>query len=471
MIIDPWLPLGTTLADAAVIGRAIAEGLSWQLVATRGEGRALLVRPALARRWIDAGLLAEGALQSLDFGEENLLSLSSPPSQALCCLSEAQGPRNVADAMAFALAYRQTRRCEREANLAHAIYVEKLGILLPDHGDAMQVPDDMLLGYWLSRGSWVSLRAFRDLHRLLNWMSIDQLRGVVEAAGFTVNEILPASQTGLRPLEPGNDVSTPLERRPMAEKFALPGRPVLEAFFHEHVIDIILNRERYKAFGTHFPGAVVLHGPPGCGKTYAVEQLVTFLGWPSFQIDAASVGSPYIHETSRKVAEVFDRAIQNAPSVLVMDEMEAFLADRENNNGHHRVEEVAEFLRRIPEAVKKDVLLIAMTNRIDMIDSAILRRGRFDHVIEVNMPDEDEVRELLRTLLAPLPGGAEIDVEPYVMPLAGRPLSDAAFVAREGARLSARAGHDTLDPASLDAALERAVPRDEETSGRRIGFV
>jgi len=70
----------------------------------------------------------------------------------------------------------------------------------------------------------------------------------------------------------------------------------------------------------------VLHGPPGCGKTFAVDRLVDFLGWPSFQIDASSVASPYIHETSKKVAEVFDKAIQNAPSVLVIDEMEAFLA-------------------------------------------------------------------------------------------------------------------------------------------------
>jgi cell division protease FtsH len=56
---------------------------------------------------------------------------------------------------------------------------------------------------------------------------------------------------------------------------------------------------------------------------------VDFLGWPSFQIDASSVASPYIHETSKKVAQVFDKAMENAPSVLVIDEMEAFLADRE----------------------------------------------------------------------------------------------------------------------------------------------
>lgn len=140
-------------------------------------------------------------------------------------------------------------------------------------------------------------------------------------------------------------------------------------------------------------------------KTFAVERLIEFFGWPSFHIDASSVASPYIHETSKKVAEVFTQAMQHAPSVLVIDEMEAFLADREIGSGHHRVEEVAEFLRRIPEATKQDVLIIAMTNRIDMIDPAILRRGRFDHVIKVDYASEMEVMSLLENLLSDLSQG------------------------------------------------------------------
>ena len=89
-----------------------------------------------------------------------------------------------------------------------------------------------------------------------------------------------------------------------------------------------------------------------------------FLGWPLYSIDSSSVASPFIHETGRKVALVFEEAIEHAPSVLTIDEMEAFLADRDLGLGssHHRVEEVAEFLRQIPAAVKKGVLIIGMTN-------------------------------------------------------------------------------------------------------------
>ena len=184
------------------------------------------------------------------------------------------------------------------------------------------------------------------------------------------------------------------------------------------------------------------------------------------------LASPYIHETSKKVAEVFDTAMENAPSVLIIDEMEAFLAGREPGSGHHRVEEVAEFLRRIPEAAKNDVLIVAMTNRVDMIDPAILRRGRFDHVVNVDFASEVEVLSLLEKLLSTLPKEDDVDPTPFAQELAGRPLSDVAFVVREGARLAARAGKDRLDQDSLLTAMHAAPAREREGAKRHpIGFI
>jgi SpoVK/Ycf46/Vps4 family AAA+-type ATPase len=314
----------------------------------------------------------------------------------------------------------------------------------------------------------------------MSWLGASHLKDVVQAAGFEVAEIIPLQRKQAPPAEKTDAV--PAEKVEEVERttsepkkvFELAGRPGLAAFFNEHIVDIILHRDRYKALGIEFPSAVILHGPPGCGKTFAVDQLVDFLGWPSFQIDASSVASPYIHETSKKVAKVFDQAMENAPSVLVIDEMEAFLADREMGSGHHRVEEVAEFLRRIPEAVKNDVLIIAMTNRIDMIDPAIQRRGRFDHVIKVDFASEDEVQSLLDKLVYSLPTESDVDSKPLAKVLAGRPLSDVSFVVREGARLAARAGKEKLDQANLLAALNSSPAREREGGGgakRRIGFV
>lgn len=201
-----------------------------------------------------------------------------------------------------------------------------------------------------------------------------------------------------------------------------------------------------------------------------MERLVEFIDWPSYSIDSNSVGSPYIHETSKKISEIFDKAIDSAPSVVVIDEMESFLTHRRSgaSSGLHHVEEVAEFLRRIPEAIKNKVLIIAMTNVIDMIDPAILRRGRFDHIIEVGMPSRVEVASLIDSLLNKLPKGEDLKMEKILDALTGKALSDSAFIIREAARLAAKAGKTQLDQESVDAALN-CLPKHRENI--RIGFV
>ena len=479
MALDAWLPIGFKLPDGAMVRTALFEGTDWQIYETMGGGRALVALDTLAQHWLDAGLIEDGTFSSSQFGDRQLRSISCGASQTLCPVNEAQSPDNKAEALSFALALKATRDIDAESPLQDALYVEKITRLLPTYSISSRIGDDVVLGYWLTGGTDIPATSFRRLRQSMSWLGAGHLKDVVQAAGFEIAEIIPLEHKPATPAEkakvsPAEKVEQVKRAEPESNKvFELAGRPELAAFFNEHIVDIILHRDRYKALGIEFPSAVILHGPPGCGKTFAVDRLVDFLGWPSFQIDASSVASPYIHETSKKVAQVFDKAMENAPSVLVIDEMEAFLADREMGSGHHRVEEVAEFLRRIPEAVKNDVLIIAMTNRIDMIDPAIQRRGRFDHVIKVDFASEVEVQSLLDKLLSSLPKESDVDSKPLAKELAGRPLSDVSFVVREGARLAARSGKEKLDQASLLSAL-RASPAREREGGetkRRIGFV
>jgi cell division protease FtsH len=463
---DPWLPSGYLLPDGQRLRRVQSGGESWQLYATDAGSRVLLVEERLARRWIDSALVQSAELQAFAFGDRALHSLPSPATKVLEPVAIAQSPNRFSEAMAFATALRASRDLDRESSLHDAIYVERLSRLLPTYGTGSKVGDALVLGTWLSGGAHISATSVRRLGRMLSWLSEDQILEISAAAGLGLqrDDTVTGADDDRGAMRPSGPCG--LET---GAQFELAGRPELEAFFNEHIIDIVRNVERYKALGIDFPGATILNGPPGCGKTYAVEQLVAFLGWPSFYIDASSVASPYIHETSRKVAKVFEDAIAAAPSVLVIDEMEAFLADREMGSGHHRVEEMAEFLRRIPEAVKSRVLLIAMTNRIEMIDPAILRRGRFDHHIKVDFATVVEIAALLRKLLASLPTRGEIEVESLAGGLSGRPLSDVVFVVREAARLAARAGQDRVDQANLLAALQSTGSR--TGSDRRIGFV
>ena len=476
MVRNAWLPVGHILPDGAKSRVVLHEGLGWQILGTQGDGRALVVHNELATRWIGSGLMAEGNFATFAFGEDTLRCTTCGPSQFITPVADCRSPKNKSEAMAFATAYKATRRIDRESALQDAIYVESASRLLPTYTISSRTDDAVVLGYWLTGGAPISVKSFRRLRQTLSWLGAQNLREVVEAAGFTVDEVVPFDRIRAKPValavaaQPTNSAAGEALTAGQ-KKFSLPGRPVLEAFFNEHIIDIIQNRARYRALGIDFPSAIVLHGPPGCGKTFAVERLIDFLGWPNFQIDASSVASPYIHETSKKVADVFSKALDSAPSVLVIDEMEAFLAERDMSAGHHRVEEVAEFLRQIPEAVQHEVLIVAMTNRLDMIDQAILRRGRFDHIVQVDFASEREVRALLEKLLSALPKEPDVDAGALAADLAGRPLSDVAFVVREGARLAARSGRDRLDADSLRAALNSTPARDGQEPARRIGFI
>ncbi len=465
MAADNWLPIGLTLPDGARTKQALFEGPGWQIIETTGEGRALLADAALTERWIAAGVLEQGALTFLPFGNHRLYTISSARSQVLSPVSSGRAPKSKSEALAFAIAFKTTRLHDATSPLQDALYVEKLSRLLPTYSITSRTDDATVLGYWLTGGASIPATSFRRLSQTLSWLAPAHWQEIVEAAGIAVAERL--SNTGGFTVDGQQG-----ESNTAATRFELAGRPDLEAFFNEHIVDIVQHPERYRALGIDFPSAVILHGPPGCGKTFAVQRLIDFLGWPSYEINASSVASPYIHETSKKVAQVFAEAMAHAPAALVIDEMEAFLADRTEGSGHHRVEEVAEFLRRIPEAVQHHVLIIAMTNRLEMIDPAILRRGRFDHIIAVTTASEGEIAALLTKLLASLPTEPDVNVMPLAQALAGRPLSDVTFVVREGARLAARAARSRLAQSHLLAALQASPARRSDTgSTARIGFV
>ena len=111
-----------------------------------------------------------------------------------------------------------------------------------------------------------------------------------------------------------------------------------------------------------------------------------------------------------------------------------------------------------------------MTNKIEMIDSAVRRRGRFDHIVHVGLPSAEEAKELLSNLLDKLPLSPDVDVPALAERLAGRPLSDAAFVVREAARLCAKARRPAIDQSAFLEAAALAPGRDPGPK-RKIGFV
>lgn len=480
MSMDMWLPIGYEITKGIQNRRVLYSGTDWQICQIDSSDFVLLVMESLAFKWFNVGLLDKELMLPLTFGSKNIFFLTCSSQYTLAPVEKARGPHNKADAMSFAVSLLETRKIEKLSPIHDAIYVEKFSRLLPTWTVSSQKSDDIVLGRWLTGGVTISTTSFRRLSMLVGWMNPNHLKEVILAAGFDISNLnishtLKRNHSAEKHLKDNHLEQNHGENQEeeLSQRFTLPGRPKLEKFFNEHVIDIIYDPGRYETLGVSFPSPIVLHGPPGCGKTFAAERLIEFIDWPCLSIDSNSVGSPYIHETSKKISEVFDKAINMSPSVILIDEMESFLSDRRSagTTGLYHVEEVAEFLRRIPEAIKNKILIIAMTNLIEVIDPAILRRGRFDHIVEVAMPTRQEVEDLIKSLLRKIPTDKEIDITPILDKLTGKPLSDSAYVVREAARLAARAGKSRLDNGSIVFALESLQSdKGRDSEYRPIGF-
>ena len=357
-----WLPRGFQIERGITVGRLLSCDDEWQLCSTSGRGFAVVVVPSLFEKWKDISILPADLFTEIDSSQGKLYVAVGTQSSRIISVKFGPYPDSYDDAAAFAIAMNRSRAAISTASFDDGLFFEKYSLILPTYGDGNR-DDSTVLCSWIASGVELSPDRFDRLCSLVSWMSPSSLAGILKAAGFAVSQDDVIAIENSRVAVDTEEKAAVLKRsssHEVGEHFSLPGRPMLESFFNEHVVDIIRNSERYKRMGIDFPSAILLHGPPGCGKTFAVEKLVGFLGWPSFNIDSGSIGSPFIHDTSKKISEVFDNAISAAPSVIVIDEMEAFLSARDfsGSSGQHHVEEVAEFLRRIPEATSKNVLVI-----------------------------------------------------------------------------------------------------------------
>jgi len=164
------------------------------------------------------------------------------------------------------------------------------------------------------------------------------------------------------------------------------------------------------------------------------------------------VGSPFIHQTTVSMRKAFEQAKRSAPSLLILEEIDAVAPARGPMSHDHKVEELTEILRMIESAAKNGILVLATTNRKEALDPALLRKGRFDHSLHVDYPTKEEVELALQGMLKDRPHDLP-DLSKASRFLAGRPMSDTAWVVNEAARLTARSKEDRIREKNLDDAL------------------
>ena len=464
---ERWLPEGYPLEGGERLGDLYVQDRSWQLYASDGGGQALAVEAGLHGRWLDCDWLEPGLFRETEAG---CLVLDAPAGSMISSLLYGPYPSRNSQAEGLVNALRRCRARMGDISFADGLYISRLSLVLPTF-TGEQARDELALGRWLTGGVNTSVADTERMRKYAPWLLSGVLERLLEDMGLEAGEGVARRLEAPPELRKEEPVSVEPRRPREAGAFTLPGRPEVERFFREQIIDIVDHEAEYRRMGLPFPGPTLLYGPSGCGKTFAVDRLVKYLNWPAYYITSGSVGSKYIHETSRKVSEIFDRAIANAPSVIVIDELEAFLSsrDRAQSNGDAHLEEVAEFLRRIPDAAANRVLLLGMTNMRDVIDPAILRRGRFDHQLELGPPSREELLSLLISLLEPLPTTGDLGLEALAGRLEGRPISDASFIVREAGRMAVQEGRRAIDAQLLSRACDAAGAQ-KTNDRKRLGF-
>ena len=168
-------------------------------------------------------------------------------------------------------------------------------------------------------------------------------------------------------------------------------------------------------------------------------------------IKASDLGSIYIHGTQGKISELFEEASRRAPTVICFDEMDAMVPDRSKINNDGYAGEVNEFLAQLNNCSKKGILVIGTTNRPNMIDPAVLRSGRMDHLIYIPMPDFEARKELFRLYLADRPLAEDVDVDTLANESQGYVASDIELIVNKSALLAAKAD----EPISHQMILDR----------------
>ena len=216
----------------------------------------------------------------------------------------------------------------------------------------------------------------------------------------------------------------------------IAGMDDLKEMLRKRVIMILQNKELAEQYKLTPPNGMLLYGPPGCGKSFFAEKFAEETGFNFILVKASDLGSIYIHGSQGKIADLFKKAEENAPSVLCFDEFDAFVPSRSGDLGSNQAGEVNEFLTQLNNCSKRGIFVIATSNRPDKVDPAVLRTGRIDKQIYVPMPDLTARRLMFELYLKDRPC-EEIDSAALAEKADGYVASDIAYVVNEAATIAA----------------------------------
>ncbi|MDN5585119.1 MAG: ATP-dependent zinc metalloprotease FtsH [Brevibacterium sp.] len=229
----------------------------------------------------------------------------------------------------------------------------------------------------------------------------------------------------------------------------------------EEIKEFLAEPEKFKAVGAKIPKGVLLYGQPGTGKTLLAKAVAGEAGVPFYSISGSDFVEMYVGVGASRVRDLFEQAKTNAPCIIFIDEIDAVGRQRGAGmgGGHDEREQTLNQLLVEMDGfdIKTNVILIAATNRPDVLDPALLRPGRFDRQIPVDSPDMKGRQHILEVHAEGKPLAADVDLAQIAKRTPGFSGADLANVLNEAALLTARENSKVIDNRILDEAIDRVI--------------
>jgi proteasome regulatory subunit len=237
----------------------------------------------------------------------------------------------------------------------------------------------------------------------------------------------------------------------------------------ETVEDPLLNPEQFEKVGIDPPSGVLLHGPPGTGKTMLAKAVANETDATFIKMAGSELVRKFIGEGSRLVRDLFSLAAEREPAVIFIDEIDAVAAKRTDSKTSGDAEVQRTMMQLLSEMDgfddRGEVRIVAATNRFDMLDRAILRPGRFDRLIEVPKPNEEGRKRILRIHTQDMNVADDVDFESLAADLEDYSGADIASLATEAGMFAIRDERTEVTREDFEAARDKLSDVDAETSG------
>ena len=231
----------------------------------------------------------------------------------------------------------------------------------------------------------------------------------------------------------------------------------------QEIVDFLKQPEKYTALGGKIPKGALLVGPPGTGKTLLAKAVAGEAKVPFFSLSGSDFVEMFVGVGASRVRDLFKQAKEKSPSIIFIDEIDAIGRARGKNNFSGSNDERENTLNQLLTEMdgfgtNTNVIVVAATNRADVLDKALMRAGRFDRQIYVDLPDLNERREIFEVHLAPLKRVEdELDTEFLAKQTPGFSGADIANVCNEAALIAARKGHKAVGKQDFLDAVDRIV--------------